>query len=93
MEFKLYEYVELKNEEDFYSFWDFVETNTGAEIDVFYVNAEDEVVIANNFIVLEQLWIRPSEVSKQNINNILNLLNYLEKYSNVEIEIADINVR
>lgn len=94
MKFKVYEYTKIENVYDFYKFWNFVEKNTDADIEEYYINGGDnEPEIKEDGVFIEVLWIKPRVVSIENLENIMKLLNYIEKYSNIEYSIVDINVK
>ena len=94
MEFKIYEHVEIKDVESFYDFWDFVQKNVNADIEEYYINGGDtDPTFNEDGVYVDMLWIRPRVVSPENIESIIKLLDYIEKYSNVEFEIVDVNFR
>ena len=94
MKFELNEYIDLKTTDDFYDYVEFLIEELEAEIETYYINNGKDVEINNDgVIIVNYLWIKPQNITIDNISKIINVAKHLEEHANVEITIADINIR
>ena len=94
MIFKIGEKVIIKDENELHDFWNFIAEHMNADIYEYYINGNDkDPDINEEGVYIDMLWIKPGVTSGENISNIIKVIDYLEKYSNIKFCTIDINVR
>lgn len=86
-DFKLKEKIYLKNSNEFFDYWKFLEKELGCQIDEFEINGGDkEPIIAQDTVYIDSLYIKASNNSMHNLSKIFKLIEHLEKYAHAEID-------
>lgn len=92
-EFKMNEEIELRDEQEFFDYWNFVSKELGCRINRFEVNGGDKKpIMASGTIYIDSLWIEASDTSAWNLSRILNLISYLQKYAHVILDEDNIEI-